>query len=122
MGYYITENNEYYEGDRRCYTKVVGKQNTKINGNQVLIDQVETFFDQIVPKRPSQNHIWNGVEWVLDEQKTKEAHNAQILSEIEKIECKNLRALRDAILRNDISYIQAQDNQITALRLQLIKE
>lgn len=57
---------------------------------------------------------------IIDRQKPKSIHNAEILAQIEAIEVKNIRALRDAVLKGDLTFIQQQDDEINQLRSQLI--
>lgn len=54
MGFYIDQNGSYYEGDKAHWQ------------------------DQDVPPRPSNQHTWDGISWVIDPQKVNADIDAQI--------------------------------------------
>lgn len=100
---YIDCQGKYYEGDR---------QGT----------------DQEVPQRPSPDYIWQNGAWVLDEPKVNAENNAALIAQIEALEAKQHRAIRELILANPsiltassdaAQRVQDAEAQIVALRAQL---
>jgi|GEM_PF-5139079 len=81
-------------------------------------DQIDPA-DLAVPQRPDFTYAWNGSAW----QPTAETHNAPILAEIATMESSvSERRLREAVLGTDNGWLKNINDQIAALRSQLIMD
>lgn len=98
-GYYIDPQGRYYEGDRAHA------------------------LDTEVPQRPDATYDWDGTQWVENADRLKEANNAPIFQQIEAIEAKQARAVRELALdaTNAVAKakLQGYEADIVALRAQL---
>ena len=85
MKFYIDTQGKYYQGDKVIYSDIE------------------------VIERPSGIHIWNGTEWVIDEDKVKESESIKAKTELVTIDIKSIRAIRECLsLQKDCPEILKQ--------------
>lgn len=71
-------------------------------------------------EKPSEAHVWQNGNWVLDSQKQIEVANQQVLAQIASLEATiTQRRVREAVLGTDNGWLANVEAQIGALRQQL---
>lgn len=94
--------------NRKCFLSLVEGY---YEGDRMAVE------DQEVPRRPDHLHDWIGSSWVLNETKANEAHNEPIYAQLEALDIKSIRAIREG----DSARVAALEAQASELRASLAK-